>query len=153
MKKSSVLLDLHIDYTLTLTPEKLIERAKVTVLRDTNVKILYLFMHPWNALFEQAICQSGDGTEEIISFNEIPGKKTFSRKNLNRICYTAAKEQLRAATSVKTITPAPGKKERFLFWNRGIDRKLYFQPVNNQELKAGTVFEYEMSVEIAGIQK
>lgn len=148
MKKSSVLLDLHIAYTFTLTPGKLVERAKVTVLRDTDVKILYLFMHPWLAFFEQALCKNSDGTEEIINFNEKSDTKTFIRKNLHSICYTANKEKIKATTSVKTITPAPEGKEQYLFWNRGIDRKLYFQPIKNQSLKAGTVFEYEMSVDI-----
>ena len=44
----------------------------------------------------------------------------------------------------------PGGKEMFLFWNRGVDRKLYFKPVTKQKLSAGVSFEYELTTVIEG---
>ena len=147
-KKSSILLDLQIDYTITLEDRKLVERAKVTVLRDTDLKLLYLFMHPWCPLFEDAVCTGTDGTEEKISVSSIPKNKTVSKTGLARVCYFAPKEKLKATSTIKAIKSVPRGKEVFLIWNRGVDRKLYFQPVNRQKFTAGESFEYEMTTVI-----
>ena len=147
-KKSSILLDLQIDYTITLEDRKLVERAKVTVLRDTDLKLLYLFMHPWCPLFEDAVCTKADGTEEKLSVSAIPQNKTLAKTGLASVCYTAPKEKLKAISTIKAIKPVPRGKEAFLIWNRGVDRKLYFQVVNRQKFSAGESFEYEMTTVI-----
>ena len=151
LKKSSVLLDLQIDYDLTLEDGKLVERAKVTVLRDTDLKLLYLFMHPWCPLFEDAVCTRADGAEEKMSVSAIPRNKTVTRTNLASVCYIAPKEKLKATSIVKALKPVPRGKELFLIWNRGVDRKLYFYPVHRQKFSAGENFEYELTTVIERI--
>ena len=151
MKKSSVLLDLQIDYDLTLEDGKLVERAKVTVLRDTDLKLLYLFMHPWCPLFEDAVCTRADGAEEKMSVSAIPRNKTVTRTDLASVCYIAPKEKLKATSIVKALKPVPRGKELFLIWNRGVDRKLYFYPVHRQKFSAGENFEYELTTVIERI--
>ena len=148
LKKSSVLLDLLVEYTLTLEDGKLTERAKVTVLRDTELKLLYLFMHPWCPIFESAICKKADGSEENINFSEMKIKGVPSKTGLTNVTYFAPKEKLAATTTLNVIKAVPRGKAAFLFWNRGVDRKLYFQPVNKQKFKAGETFEYELTVTI-----
>ena len=148
LKKSSVLLDLSIEYTLLLEDGKLTERAKVTVLRDTDLKLLYLFMHPWCPIFDRASCKKIDGSEENILFNEMKIKGTQSKTGLSSVTYFAPKEKLTATTTLKVIKAVPRGKAAFLFWNRGVDRKLYFQPVNKQKFTAGEAFEYELTVTV-----
>lgn len=150
MKKSSVLLDVKIDYDLVLTAEKLVERAKVTVLRDCEVRQFYLFMHPWCGIFTRAECVQSDGNVEAIDLAAIPEKKTVSRMNVAQIKYFAPQEKISATSLIRAITPAPGGKEAFLFWNRVVDRKLYFQPVSRGKLSAGCVFEYELTTIVKG---
>ena len=151
LKKSSVLLDLVVEYTLSLEEGKLTERAKVTVLRDTELKLLYLFMHPWCPIFESALCKKADGSEENIRFNEMKIKGTQSKTGLESVTYFAPEKKLTATTALKVIQAVPRGKASFLFWNRGVDRKLYFQPVNNQKFKAGETFEYELTVTIGSM--
>ena len=148
LKKSSVLLDLRVEYILTLEDGKLTERAKVTVLRDTELKLLYLFMHPWCPIFESALCQKADGSEDTIRFNDMKINGTQSKTGLTGVTYFAPKEKLAATTTLNVIKAVPRGKAAFLFWNRGVDRKLYFQPVNKQKFKAGETFEYELTVTI-----
>ena len=148
MKKSSVLLDLKIDYTLKFSAGKIVEYAKVTVLRDTELNMLYLFMHPWCALFEYGVYQYADGSEAKIVFDASNLKKIIEKRGVVKVTYFAPKEQLAATTTLKTIKGVPGGKEAFLFWNRGVDRKLYFKPVGKQKLNAGVAFEYELTTVI-----
>ena len=148
MKKSSILLDLQIDYTLTLEDGKLTERAKVTVLRDTDLKLLYLFMHPWCPLFTDAICLKADGSEEKLSISAMKRNQIAFKNGLTGVIYFAPKEKLKATSTLKAITAVPRGKESFLIWNREVDRKLYFQPVNKQKFTAGESFEYELTTAI-----
>ena len=150
LKKSSILLDVKIDYEICFTADNLIERAKVTVLRDTDVAQFYLFMHPWCGIFTKAECINTDGALEVIDFTKLTKKQSLSRRNITRVNYYAPAEKITAVSTLRTITPAPGGKSAFLFWNRGVDRKLYFQPVPRMKLSAGTVFEYELTTAIEG---
>ena len=142
MKKSSVLLDLKIDYTLKFSSGKIVEYANVSVLRDTELTMLYLFMHPWCALFEYGIYKNSDGSEAKIVFDESNLKKIIEKRGVTSVKYFAPKENITATSTVKAIKALPGGKEMFLFWNRGVDRKLYFKPVTKQKLSAGVSFEY-----------
>ena len=150
MKKSSVLLDLKIDYTISFSADKLVERAKVTVLKDTEVAQFYLFMHPWCGIFTKAECVNADGSIESIDFSRMAKKQSLTKRGISRVNYYAPAEKITAVSTLRTITPAPGGKSAFLFWNRGVDRKLYFQPVPRTHLAAGTVFEYELTTVIKG---
>ena len=151
-KKYSVLLDLAVEYNLSLEDGKLTERAKVTVLRDTELQLLYLFMHPWCPIFESAICKKADGSEETVNFNEMKIKGVQNKTGLASVTYFAPEKNLTATTALKVIEAVPRGKESFLFWNRGVDRKLYFQPVNKQKFKAGESFEYELTVTIGSMK-
>ena len=150
MKKSSVLLDLKIDYTISFSADKLVEQAKVTVLKDTEVAQFYLFMHPWCGIFTKAECVNADGRIESIDFSRMAKKQSLTKRGISRVNYYAPAEKITAVSTLRTITPAPGGKSAFLFWNRGVDRKLYFQPVPRMKLSAGTVFEYELTTAIEG---
>ena len=144
LKKSSVLLDLKIEYTLKVKDSEIYEHAKITVLRDNYVRLLYLFMHPWCPIFTRADFDFGNGKIETV---ELAGKRALSRpKGAMSATYYAPEQKFITTTHVKAIKPFyNGEDNMFHLWNRGDkhDRKLYFQAVSKRNMKAGESGEYE----------
>lgn len=144
LKKSSVLLDLKIEYTLKVKDSEIYEHAKITVLRDNYVRLLYLFMHPWCPIFTRADFDLGNGK---VKTAELAGKRELVRTPGAMLArYFAPEQKFVTTTQIKAIKPfCNGENNMFHLWNRGDkhDRKLYFQAVSKKNMKAGETGEYE----------
>ena len=144
LKKSSVLHHLKIDYILKIKDNGIYEYARITAVQDTDVKCLYLFMHPMCPVFTSAEFAYGNGKVEKVEF---AGKRFQIKKTGTPLAtYFAPEKGIVATTQVKAIKPfVNGADDKFDIWNRGdkADRKLYFMALRKRQLKAGDSAEYE----------
>ncbi len=144
LKKSSILHHLKIEYTMKIKDNTLYEHAKITAVQDTDVKCLYLFMHPMCPIFTSAKFDYANGKSETVDF---AGKRFQIKKNGTPLStYSAPEKGIIVTTQVKAIKPfLNGADDKFDIWNRGdkADRKLYFMALRKRQLKAGDSAEYE----------
>ncbi len=143
MEKTSVLHNAKLRYTLILEDDLLTETAELHFLKDEKLSVAYNFMHPWESSFEhfRTLSSSGKIDSGIMPDAENGKMLTFSEP----LAASFYSEKLSAAliSTVKSEKSSPSNS--WLFWNRGAnDRKLYFRPLHQYQVKAGEKMQWTM---------
>lgn len=144
MRKSSLLHQIRVDYTLKLEKGRIYEDARLTVEKEAKFGVLYLFMHPWEPVFTEYRMVKRGGEED---------KGVFSAENKGKMIevpapawgsYYAPQEKIGFVSVVRDTSAAPIKNDSWLMWNRGNDRKLYYVAARTSTVQAGQQFSYKM---------
>ena len=143
MTKRSKLHHAELVYQLKLADGVLAESAALHFPEKQDLKIIYNFMHPWHNSFEDYRVLAADGRADsgnmprsekgkMITFAE-PMIASFYSKEWNMAV-------------VSRVSAEPGSPlGDWLFWNRGEqDRKMYFRPLFNAAVPAGSRFKWSM---------
>ena len=131
-------------YTLSLAGGVLRESARLNFLKTQPLKIIYNFMHPWHNSFENYRMLSADGKiSSGTTAHRDKGKMLLFERP--QIATLYSKEWNMAIFSTITAQAA-APLGHWLFWNRGEqDRKLYFRPLFEKNVAAGTSWEWQIS--------
>ena len=137
--KKSAITQLDVDYTLKVANNVMEESYTLRTGENTDLNMVYLFMHPWKAVFDHFTIDSSDPIalkhDGKFPANR-PGKSvTFSSKSLNlEICSTL-------------LENAPEGKTRHLVWDRKGDTKHYLMLWKNDTMLAGKDYNFAMRTE------
>ena len=143
MKKTSLLHHAKVDYTLILEDDLITETAAIRFLKDEEIQIAYNFMHPWHSAFEnyRTISTSGKAVSGTMPEKENNKRYVFDEP------YAASfySEELKTAI-ISKVTCHNSPAGSWLFWNRGQnDRKLYYRPLLQSQVKAGDSMRWTMT--------
>ena len=144
MKKSSLLHHARLDYTLILEDDLLTETAKLQFFQDEKIPVAYNFMHPWHSAFEnyRAVSASGEVVSGTMPDKENGKMLTFSEPEM--ASFYSAKLGMAIFSKVRADNNSPAGS--WLFWNRGSnDRKLYYRPLHQTPVKAGSIMQWTMT--------
>ena len=140
LKKKSIIDKLKHAATIEITDDHLREHHDFTATADEAVHLMYAFMHPWVPTTKYWI---GMPLEGDLLRGEFQNDKAMKMKADVRwtACYdpTAKKGMLAAYPK-----PVPGKGIKNAYWDQPHYHKLYFQTLNDETVKAGTTWDYEL---------
>ena len=130
-------------YQHKLTDGVISESASLHFPEQQDLKIIYNFMHPWHNSFEDYRVLAADG--KVNSGNMPRSEKgkmiTFGQPKIASFYSRAWNLALVSKVSAGTGSPLGD----WLFWNRGEqDRKMYFRPLFNAAVPAGSTFTWSM---------
>jgi len=127
LKKTSRLHQARLHYELLLENNQLREQVTLEAIEESEIGVLYHFMHPWESCFQEFVLQ-GAQTPAV--------KQVFSAENERKFVWEpmptwAALYDPTAKLSVLSVVHSErplGAEPQWLMWNRGRDRKLYYVP-------------------------
>ena len=143
MYKRSVVHKAELEYELELKNNALHENVKIRFLQDSDMDIIYHFMHNWDKAFTEYRVRSRKGKEaagsmltrnkgEQLYFDEPYAASLFAPE------YGAALVQ-----KVRIVKPLA--KDVWRFWNRGDqDRKIYYTAGEKLRILQGAEGEWKM---------
>lgn len=143
MEKTSVLHNAQLRYTLILEDDLLTETAELHFLKDEKLSVAYNFMHPWESSFEHFRTLSSKGKIDSGIMPDAENGKMLTFSEPLTASFYSEKLSTALVSTVKTEHASPANS--WLFWNRGSnDRKLYFRPLHQYQVKAGEKMQWTM---------
>lgn len=144
MKKSALLHQIRLVYVLQVKNNRIYESAVLKVEKDSEVGTIYHFMHPWEPIFAEYLLRDIENKDNHGVFSEKNLRKFVDGFKPCWASFYSQENKLGFVSLVKDTSKVPNT-DKWLIWNRGRDRKLYYVAMQNASLKAGQEFSAEMT--------